>query len=290
VNATTIVVDSNGFTFDAGDHIKVEAIYTAGTNNQVVSGSSQFETAWFADTATTTVAHGRTDIEDIKGYIVQEWDVATGRRRNIDTSGLVADFDGTNLYLDWAGFTPSATLKYRVTTSGHFLPQSVPMYLGGYTKFVGFGPNSYGTLESALASAVSGDSILVNKSYTATATETLSTNDVKVTFMPGAKVSYSTNTTKGLAVSGNRVSVSGYYAEFTGTGTMSSFVEVSGDDCLVENTRVVLNNAGLTVTAAYNVTAAADRARVYGSLNASAGTVTSALTDAGTSTDYTITT
>jgi hypothetical protein len=79
--------------------------------------------------------------------------------------GLVLNFDGTNFYVDWSGFSPTATLQYQIIAGGSALPQSLPSMLGGYTRYVGFGPGSYPSLTAALVGAAAGESILVNGGY-----------------------------------------------------------------------------------------------------------------------------
>lgn len=286
-SATTITVDSNGFTFDSGDYLEVKATYIPVTGNQIASMSTQFETGWYTDTATTTVAHNRTDMEDLKGIVVQEWNTTTGQRRLIPTETLVVGFDNTNLYLDWTGFTPSATLKYRVTTSGNALPQALPYYLGGYTKYVGLGIGGYSTLAAALAASVAGDSILVGRSETITTALALSASDVKIEWMPGVKTTVGA-AVKGIVVSGSRCNLVNPWFEGNFAGTIPVAIEISGDDCFVERAKVTANLAGCTITAGYNFTATAERNWINGTVKAIAGTITSAITDAGTDNDYSV--
>jgi hypothetical protein len=290
VTSSSIVIDSNGMTFDSGDYLEVKLVYAPTGGSQIASPSTQYDSGWLDSSAVTELTHNLWDMEDIKALVVQEWDVTANRRRVIPAEGLVSEFDNTKIYLDWSGFSPSSTLKYKVVSSGNPLPQAIPVHVGGFTKFVGFGPGSYATLAAAIAEAASGDSILVNKSFTPTATTTLSQNDVKVQFMPGVSMNVSTDIDKVLVVSGSRCSVLDLNVNLTATGTLDSIVEISGDDCVVDRARLTVNNAGVTVTAAYNVTAAAEATQVYGQLRKTAGTITSAFTDAGSFTDYQITT
>jgi len=123
-DATNLDINTAGLTFDSGDSVEVVATYMPSLSNGSASLSHSFKSAWMENTSVTTLPHGLTDMEDIAGYEVQEWDVTAGKRKNIDRSGLVVNFDETNFYLDWTGITPSSTLKYRVVTGGSPLPQS----------------------------------------------------------------------------------------------------------------------------------------------------------------------
>lgn len=124
--ATSVTISSLGLTFDTSDYMEVICHYTPSMANGLAMASSKFTSPWYTSTGTTTVAHGLTDMDDIAGYEVQEWDVTAGKRRNINKDALVVNFDNTNFYLDWTGLVPSSTLKYRVVTGGTALPAATP--------------------------------------------------------------------------------------------------------------------------------------------------------------------
>lgn len=125
-NATQLDVSSFGLTFGGGQYLEVVALWIPTIPN-VASGSRTFTSAWFTTTATTTVPHLLSDMEDIRGIQVQEWDVTANKRRVIDTSALIVNFDAVNVYLNWTGLVPSATLQYRFFVGGSPLPWSIPL-------------------------------------------------------------------------------------------------------------------------------------------------------------------
>ena len=88
-----------------------------------------FTSPWYTSTATTTVAHGLTNLDQISGYEVQEWNVTSGIRQTIDRSSLVTGFDSTNINLDWTGLTPTVNLKYRVILLGNIPTRPVIAYV-----------------------------------------------------------------------------------------------------------------------------------------------------------------
>jgi DNA-binding cell septation regulator SpoVG len=193
----------------------------------------------------------------------------------------VSEYDNANLYLDWSGLTPSATLKYQIVTGGHPVPTSLPVFLGGYTKFVGAGPGSYATITAALAASAPGDSILVTRGYSISAAETVSVSGVKITFMPSVQITQ-TAAAGCLIVSANDVIIDSPVYEMTAAGTISAAVSVTGDDCVIEKCRLITNNAGLTVTDAFNLSVVAERNEIRASIKKTAGAVTNSVTDSGT--------
>ena len=124
--AASVTISSLGLTFDTSDYMEVICHYTPSMANGLAMASNRFVSPWYTDTATTNAPHGLTDMEDVAGYEVQEWDVTNGRRRNISRDSLVEYFDNTNFHLEWTGLVPSATLKYRVVTGGTALPAATP--------------------------------------------------------------------------------------------------------------------------------------------------------------------
>ena len=288
VTSTTISVSPAGFPWATGDTLEVEATYIPVTGNQIASMSTQFESAWYDGTISPAfIPHNLTDREDIKSFVVQEWDTTTGRRRLLPPESLVSEFDNTNLYLDWTGFTPSSTLKYRITTGGSALPQSVPYWMGGYTKFVGMGAGSYSTIAAALAASAPGDSILVGKSETITATLACSVNDIKIEWMPLVKTSVN-GAVNGITLSGSRCRLINPWVEGIYAGTVPAAIEISGDDNFIEGAKVTSNLAGCTITTAYSVTAAGERNWINGIKKVTAGAITNAIVDSGTDNDYSV--
>jgi hypothetical protein len=156
-----------------------------------------------------------------------------------------------------------------------------------FTKFVGFGTGSYVDLTAALADAVIGDSILVKGTHTVTAGDTVAVNNIKITFMPNASI---TKTTTGpiLTVTASDVSIIGAIFKLQGTGTTTNGILVSGDDCFCENLKIIINDAGLTVTEAITLDATSERCYLKGSVKVLAGTVTNTLVDNGTDNDATV--
>jgi hypothetical protein len=279
-----IEISTLGLTFGGGEYVQVQAIYNSDDADEIAFAGAQFASAWYQDTATTTVPHGLSDMEDIRGYVVQEWDVTGVKRRNLDAaSGLVVNFDDTNIYLDWAGLTPTSTLQYRVVAGGRALPIAVPLGIGGYTKFVGFGPGSYLTLTAALSAAAPGDSILVNRSYSIAVEETISVSDISITFQAGTVITTTAGSVS-IRVTGNRVDIMGLNLEGDFAGTITDALRIEGNDCNVGRTRIRSNNAGLTITNAILVDAGASRNDVNAAVNAVLGTITNTVIDNGTDT------
>lgn len=285
--SANIEVSTLGLTFGGGQYVEVEAFFVPTLSGSVVSPSHDFQSSWFANTATTTVAHTLNDMEAIRGYEVQEWDLTAGKIRNIDRSALVVNFDNSNFYLDWTGLAPSVSLKYRVVAGGTPIPASTPVEYGGYNKFVGAGPGHYPTLTAALASAAPGDSILVHKGYTISAAETISLSDISIFFRPGAEITI-TGGTQGLLITGNRVYIDRPKYKVNFAGTLNQVVQIDGNDCDIQCASVVVDNAGVTVTDVYKISAAASRNYLRSSVNTVSGTVTNKLNDLGTDTDATV--
>jgi hypothetical protein len=282
--ASAIVLNTNDFDFTGGKYLEVVAYYQSLGDN-LLTPATQWKSAWQTSTSNTTLAHGLSDLDAIKSYVTLEWDTTTGRRRTV--TGLVSEFDGTNFYLDWAGFSPSATLQYQIIAGGSALPQSLPLMLGGYTRFVGFGPGSYPTLTAALVGAAAGDSFLINGSYTISAAETVALSNINITFMPNVKITQ-TAAAKGLIITGSDVIVQDARYEFTNTGTIPAAIEVSGDDVIVDRFKVVANGAGQVMTTAINILSGGDRARLIGRTVATAGTISTKITTAGSDTYWEI--
>lgn len=286
-NGTNLEINSNGLTFGSGEYLEVQATYIPKLGSLLLSSTTQFESQWFQNTSTTTVAHNLTEMDDIASYTVIEWDVTNDKRRVVQPSSLVQNFDDTNFYLNWGSLTPSATLQYKVIAGGTALPGAVNERVGGFTKWVGFGPGSYSTLAAALTASAAGDHILINKGYSISATETISISDICVTFMPGVTITIGSGATAGLTITGDRVRVyrPDYEANFS--GTLTDIINVSGDDCSVLESRVIANNSGLTVTNAYNISGG-NRNYINGTSEAVSGTITNVIVDSGTDSDYTV--
>lgn len=158
----------------------------------------------------------------------------------------------------------------------------------GYTKFVGgTHPDAYATLAAAIAASSAGDSILVMESYSVSVAETLSVNDVKITFMPNVFITI-TAAVYGLIVSASRCEIVGakYIGNFS--GTIPAFAQISGDDNEIRGLQGELNNAGLTVTQGIDFTGASQRNYMSAAIRATSGTLTTNVSDAGTDNDYSI--
>jgi hypothetical protein len=259
---TQVEISSLGLTFGSGQELIAEVIYFPEIQNQVVTGSKPYESAWYQAVGPASLAlPAGYDREDIKGYVTQEWDVITDRVRNLDyMSGIVTEFDDTNIYLNWSGVTPSANLRYRIVASGTPTAHSFPTFIGGFNKFIGFGPNSFPTLAAWLADPNTGpgDAVLITKDYTITSGEDVNINDVKIMFMPGVKITVEGGS-KGLILSGNNIHVYNprYLVDFA--GTLAAALELTGDDCAVSEAFVEADDAGLTLTDPVKIDAGANR-------------------------------
>ena len=293
VNTTSVIKDKNatqiewgtvGLGVDADNPITITAIFIPDIADHVAGLSSQFESPWFEDDTNDEILHLLTDMDDIKGLAVQRWNTVSGRRAQIAVDELVVDFDNTKIYLDWDSLAPSATLRYRVIAGGSPLPQAVPLYLGGYTKFVGFGVGSYGTIAEAVADSAPGDSILVRAGYVLTALEDVDVDDISITFMPDAEISAEA-AAAGLLVSGNRVDIIRPSYRVDLSGTITNLIRVTGDDVNIERARIHVDDAGATVTNVLAIDAASARAYFSLAFRITAGTVTNGLDDQGTDTD-----
>lgn len=275
--ATNIEVATLGLTFGGGQYVQVEAIYFPNQAGNVVGLQHDFQSGWYQNTSTTTVAHGLQP-GSIKGYEVQEWDVTNSKIRNIDRSALVVNFDNTNFYLNWSGLTPSATLQYRVVAGGTPIPSSIPVEFGGFNKFVGFGPGSYATLATAVAGAAPGDSILVNQSHTLTADLDINVADLRIAFMPGVVVTMAGALTNGLRLTAARIKLERLHLRVQPTGAQARGISIEAADCDLDRTIVELNTAQ-TLTDAVHITVAGARAYVRSRLLATLGTITNGLTN-----------
>jgi hypothetical protein len=281
-SSTQLVISTFGLTFGGGQYVEVNAFYAGTVSGQVVSNQTQFRSSWFQNTSTTTLPHGLSNVDDIKGLAVIEWDVTTNRYRVLDALTLVDDFDGTNLYLNWGALSPSAMLQYQVVTGGNPLPQSLPIYMGGYTKFVGRGPGSYATLAAAIAASTAGDSILVCGDETITSTVTVNVADLTITWMPGVYTIIATNITTGFAVTGARTRLKSPNVRVTSALTSFFDFSATGDDCHLEGGYCEINATAQTIAQVFNLQATASRNYINASINKIAGTLTTPWVDAGT--------
>ena len=250
--ATTLTVSTVGQTLTGTQQVIVEAFYFVTNTNFSVS-SRTFTSPWYTDTSVTTVPHLLSDMDDIRGYIVQIWDLTVNGRSNAYPPSLVAGYDNTNIYLNWAGYSPSPILQYRVCTGTTALPGAIPSQIGGFTRFVGFGPGSYPTLTAALATCVSGDAILVNKGYAVTGPEVVSISGVKIQFMPGVVVQVTAGPTA-LHVTADDVTVIGARYRVTASPPLTNGFWVAGNDCFLDNCKLEIDNPAQTVGDVYLVT------------------------------------
>lgn len=272
VTATQIKVSSLGLTFGSGQKLRVRA-WRIPSQPAVAFQSRQFASGWYQSNAVTTVPHGLSDIEDIRAYVVEEWNVSAGKYRFIDPSSLIVNFDGTNFYLNWTGLSPSATLQYRIIAGSSPLVAAVPLQYGGFTKFVGIGPGSYATLSAAIAAAAPGDSILVAKSTDEPAGDVnLNVADVRVRWMPGVETRLSGALTNGLRLTAARINLEAMKLKLTPTGTEARGVSVEAADCKVEGR--VETNATQTFTDLLHVTSGGTRTFALLGVVRTLGTIT----------------
>jgi len=242
--------------------------------------SRTFTSAWFQNTATTTVPHSLNDMDDIRGYEVQEWNTTTGKIRNIDRSALVVNFDVTNFTLNWTGLVPSATLQYRVVAGGSPVPHAIPIEYGGYTKFVGIGSGSFATLTAALAAAAAGDSIFINRDTTEpTGDLTVSVADIRIECKQGVKVQLSGAMTNGLRLTGARIWLENFRLSLAPTGAQARGVSVEAADCRVD--ALVEYTTAQTLTDLLHVTSGGLRTYAQIGVNRTAGTITNLETNNG---------
>jgi len=116
-DGTNLSISTLGLTFGGGRYVEAHAHYTPTIPNVAVAQKT-YTSPWMASASPATLTHGLNDMEDIRGISVIERDMVTGRRRIIDPSILVENFDATTIYLEWTGvpFTSGGgnALEYRV--------------------------------------------------------------------------------------------------------------------------------------------------------------------------------
>lgn len=288
-DSTNVTLVTDGLTFGtSGQYLNVECFYLPSRGKSVLANQGRYESSWMVDTSVSALAHGLTDIEDIKGISVLNWDGAVGGLcYPVDFSELVSSWDNSNIYLNWIGLSPASNNRYKVVTGGSPLPASIPTYIGGYTKMVGFGPGSYPTLSSALSAAVAGDSILVNNNQTFTAKLSISVSDIKITFMPDVILNW-TSGTEGIEITGNRVELNNAHVKISGSGTWASGFDIQSNDCVINKGFVESNHASCTITNAYYFTVGSNRNYINGTMLVTLGTITNQSTDAGTNNESNI--
>ena len=288
VDGTNVVISTAGLTFGSGEYVEVQARYIPSSVNKVIANSTQFVSIWYENTSTTTLAHGLSDAGAIKDISVIEWDLSAGEYRTVSATSIVTNWDDTNLYLDWTGYTPSSTLKYQIVAGGNVLPVSMPTEFGGYTKFVGFGPGSYATLTAAIAASAAGDSILVKKGYSISAEEVVNVGDIKIEFAPGVEITV-TGGTNALRVTSNEVHLIRPKYKVGFSGTLTSAIKFDGClDCTIDKGKVESTDAGVTITNAYELSATAERNYINGVSVATAGAITNSIVDSGTENQFTV--
>ncbi len=280
---TTITYTSIGLTFGGGETLRCEAIFVNKPGGNIGSLQTDKDFGPFTDALTLSVPHGLLNAQDIRGLVLIEHDVTAERFRILDNTQLVVDFNKTTIFFDWIGLAPSATLTYTLALGGSPLPASIPISIGGYTKFVGFGPGSFATVTEALAASVAGDSILVLRGYNITVQEDISLSDIRIRLMPGVKIIVTgIIATAAWLITGNRVDIQGLHMEVAVAGAQAAALRIQSDDCNINDTRISANDAGLTITDAINLTAASERNYVNAAVRTIAGTITNTSTDAGT--------
>jgi hypothetical protein len=270
--ASAIEVSTLGLTFLTGDYVRIVALRIPTYNQNLIASSTQAEGGWFSSNAVTSFPHNLPGVDFLKAVAVLEYDVTAGKYRNIDSTALVLNWDAANVYLDWTGLLPTATLQYKVIIGGSPLPQAVLNYLGGYTKYVGFGPGSFSSLSAAIAASAPGDSILVGKSVTEAAGLNINVANVEIKFMPNCSITFST--ANGLTISGNNVDIVG--ASWIFTTTAAAAISITGHDNSMTRNHITVN-AGAVITDLFNLNSAL---RTYVETGVSnAGTITNPLTE-----------
>lgn len=277
VTATQIKVASLGLTFGGGQKLRVRA-WRFPSQPSLASSGRQFVSGWFQNTATTTLPHGLSDVENIRAYTVEEWDVSANRYRFIDPSALVVNFDGTNFYLNWSGLSPSATLQYRVIAGGSPLAFAIPLSYGGYNKFVGIGPGSYATLSAAIAAAAPGDSIYVARDTTEPAGDLdINVAGIKIEQAPNTKIGMSGVMTNGLRITAARVKFERLRLELNPSGAQSRGLSIEAADSWVEGK--IEKIGAQTVTDGVHITSGGARTYAAIAIEVGAGAVTNLLTN-----------
>ena len=287
LNLTDTLVEYStlGKTFGSGETLtcKVISIEPPGVHTSSILTDRNFGP--FVDTSVASVAHGISAGSDIRGLSLIENDTILGLRQLLDPTELVSGYDDTDIYFDWSGLTPSATRQYTLALGGSPLPSSVPFYIGGFSKLVGFGPGSYATLTAALAGSAAGDSILIGRSYTISVQEVIALNDIRIRFMPGVVIRTDSAIAESmLKITGSRVDIQGLNLAAGFSGTQTAGLRIEGDDCNITESRVETDNAGVTLTDAYLIHSTAARSYVNGAVRATLGTITSTVTNNGTDT------
>lgn len=277
VTDTEIEISSLGLTFGSGQKIVVKA-WRFPTQPSMASAGNSYASGWFQDTATTTLAHGLADLENIRGYMVEEWDVTNGKYRFMDMSSLIVNFDATNFYLNWTGLTPSANLRYRIVSGSHPLAFAIPLHYGGFNKFVGIGPGSSDTLATAVAGAQPGDSILVSKSHSLSADLNINVADLRIVFMPGVVVTLAGALTNGVRLTAARIKLERASFKMEPTGAQARGISIEAADCDVDRADIELNTAQ-TLTDAVHITSGGTRAYAKARIKATLGTITNGLTN-----------
>jgi hypothetical protein len=275
-SASSLTIDTQtaNFDFTGGKYLEVKAFYNNRYTKTAVALANQYTSSWFSTTATTSLTHNLGNKEMIKGATVLEWDVTAGKIRSIDPTALITNWDDTNITLDWTGLLPTSTLKYQVIVGNAPLATAIPLQYGGYTKLVGFGAGTYGTLEAAYNDSAAGDSILVGKNHTQATTLTLNKNNVEVKFMPNTAITFST--AAGLVVSGNNNDIVG--ASWIFTTTAAAAISITGHDNSMTRNHITVN-AGAVITDLFNLNSAV---RTYVETGVdNSGTITNAITEVG---------
>ena len=276
-------------TFGGGETLTCRAIRIERPAGNIGSLQTDRNFGPFTDTATTSVSHTLSNAQDIRGMALIEHDVSADRYRVLDNQQLVTDFNDTTIFLNWSGLTPTPTLTYTLVLGGTPLPASIPVSIGGFTKFVGFGPGSYGTLALALADSLPGDSILIQKGYDITVQETISLSDIRIRLMPGVKITITAAiATAAWLVTGDRVDIQALNLEVAFAGTQDAGLRIEGDDCNITDIRISANDGGLTLTEAIHLTAASERNYVNASVRTIAGTVSNTLNDLGSDNGFSV--
>jgi len=114
--STTVYYDTTAFTFNAGDSLTILAKYEPPADTVIVMPKTSFASNLLTDGSVTTIAHGLGS--GIISAVAVQTDVIASRRKSLFIpNSPVLNFDDTNIYLDWTGFSPSSTETYQIFAS-----------------------------------------------------------------------------------------------------------------------------------------------------------------------------
>lgn len=199
----------------------------------------------------------------------------------IPVSGIVYDDP------DYPRIYPWATHDLAGFMSSEHVQRIEALETRDLEKTIGTGTGAYATWADALADAVAGDTFYVNANFTFTAPFTWNVSDIDIYFDPGVTMTWTAGA-KAFVLTGDRVAIRGMHVVGDFAGVLGSCLEIDANDCDMSELIVEANDAGITVTQGVNIVAGSLRNRVDGAFVATAGTMTNAITDAGTDSIYSL--